>query len=162
VYNDLKSYVRQHGAPPATKNSYLGNWIRTQRVAYQKSTRPASSGGGWPASLVSKRKHLLENIPGWTWDASQDSANRPDDVTWMQRFIDLSRFLKSNNGLYPPVHWKRGICASDRTLSQWIYTQMMRHRRGALSEERTRCLSSLPGWSFVKPLSRVGSGLRRR
>lgn len=88
IYLQLKEFVDQQGALPMTKKSYLGKWIRTQRVAYHSAKTSNSTRRGWPNSLVLERKILLEKIPGWTWDASEKSANKPNASAWISTCID--------------------------------------------------------------------------
>ena len=157
IYHQLKAFVDEHGRLPMTKGSSLGKWVRTQRVAHQTANNTTIIRRGWPNSLVLERTLLLEQIPGWTWNDSENSANRPDDVTWTERFNKLVDFLNAHDGMYPIAHWKKVSSYENKRLSFWIATQIGEYKRGNLSEERIRYLKSLPGWSFNrKALKRVG------
>ena len=157
IYKQLKEFVDEHGRLPMTKGNSLGKWVRTQRVAHQTANNPTIIRKGWPNCLVLERTLLLEKIPGWTWNDCENSANRPDEVKWMERFNELLDFLNANDDMYPIPHWKKVNSYENKHLSFWIATQIGEYKRGNLSEKRIRYLKSLPGWSFnSKALKRVG------
>jgi len=154
-YNELKTYFESHKKYPITKNDSLGSWIHTQRSAYKrlKNKSPVDR-GGWPKPLESIRIHLLEQLPGWKWDNSENSASRPDHTAWSTKFDQLVAYLQNNNGLYPPSHWKDGH-EDTKSLSRWVSGQILEFKRGKLEDCRVCNLQSLPGWSFTEPLLTV-------
>ena len=118
------------------KESYQGKWIQTHGVAYHNAKRTTNVRRGWPTSLVLERTRLLQKIPGWTWNNSENSASKPDDVKWMGRFDELSNFVQENDGSYPRAHWKRGGSHQAGQCSLWISTQLSEYKRRKLSDEK--------------------------
>ena len=154
-YSELKIFLEKNKRYPTMKES-LGKWIHTQRSAYKKLKSKHQVARGWPECLEAERIRLLEQLPEWKWDNSENSANRPDHKAWSKKFNELAAYLQRNNGLFPPPHWIDGH-QETKSLSKWISGQKEEFNRGKLEQHRVQALESLPGWSFTKPLSRVGN-----
>jgi hypothetical protein len=91
--------------------SGLGTWIDTQRQAYRK---PETD----PTRLSADRIALLEQLPGWTWNAL--------DEKWPSKYEALRAHLEANGGEYPA----QGDAAG---LYRWINTQRRRTRSRRLT-----------------------------
>eukprot|EP00890_Picochlorum_soloecismus_P002546 jgi/Picsp_1/3292/NSC_06132-R1_helicase len=156
-YHQLKTYLETNKKYPLTNSDSLGRWIHTQRCSYRRlNSKKAVDRGGWPKPLESERIHLLEQLPGWKWDDSENSASRPHQTAWSRKFNELAAYLQNNDGLFPPPHWKDGH-QETKALSKWISGQRLDFQQGKLEDSRIRNLESLPGWSFTKSLLRVGN-----
>ena len=101
---------RENGKP-------LANWVRGQREKYRQGRLPA------------ERIHLLESIPGWTWD--------PRDDLWERGYRALAKYHERHGDITMPDGYEfDGV-----NLSQWKGTCIARWDK--LSEERRRKLAKL-------------------
>ena len=139
-YDALKAHLDANGGeyPVQGDASGLGNWILTQRPAYKKPE-------GDPARLSAHRIALLEQLPGWTWNALGDM--------WPSKYEALKAHLEANRGEYPA----RGDASG---LGNWIHNQRTAYKKpetdpGSLSADRIALLEQLLGWTwkgrFKKP-----------
>ncbi|MGJ6127042.1 helicase associated domain-containing protein [Mycolicibacterium sp. Y3] len=115
-YAELSAHLESEKGYPK-RESVLGRWVveqRTRRYAEQ---------------LEAAREVLLEELPGWTWDAFDDR--------WERRFEELSEYL-GREGRYP---------TSRTTLGTWINNQKDAIKGGSVSPDRRARLEALPGWT---------------
>jgi hypothetical protein len=124
-YGQLVAYAALHGTGrvPASykaEDGYrLGDWVRGQR----KSRR----------TLSVVRIRRLESTPGWTWDPFADD--------WENKFTALQSFLQREG----PRSF-RNLQQANQTLYAWVINQRVDYRRGELTQDRARRLTTLPGW----------------
>ncbi|QII07817.1 DEAD/DEAH box helicase family protein [Rhodococcoides fascians A25f] len=100
----------------------LGQWASVQRIALTNKT------------LSDDRRSALDRLPGWAWDVLADQWS-----TWIQL---MEQFVAEHGHADVPFPYAVG----DSNLRSWVATQRGLHKRGRLSEERTRELEALAGW----------------
>ena len=132
-YEALKAHLEANdGAYPAQGDAAgLGTWINNQRTAYKKPE-------GDPARLAADRIALLEQLPGWTWNAH--------DEKWQSKYEALRAHLDANGGAYPA----RGDASG---LGNWISDQRTAYKKpegdpARLAADRIAPLEQLPGWTW--------------
>ena len=97
----------------------VGAWVRRQRFM------------GRVNALGPERVELLEALPGWTWDAKEES--------WRQHLASLKAFVASK-GRLP----RRG----ETEEALWVNEMRSSYREGALPQDRIATLEAIPGWSW--------------
>ncbi len=121
----LQKYVEEHGhsrVPNRLKyeDFNLGSWIGTQRQTKDK--------------LCFKKVQLLESLPQWSWDVSEDQWNK--GFEYLQKYVEKHGHAKILCDLkyenYP--------------LGQWAAVQ--RKDKNKLSPEKIYLLEQLPQWSW--------------
>ena len=126
-YGLLKSYSEVHGdclvsARFSTRDSYkLGVWVSNQRN--QKDV------------ISAKRKHRLESLKGWSWDAHE--------AQWETGYAALKQYAEEHGDCL--VHHKF-ILKDGYKLGQWVAVQ--RKQKDTTSPDRKIRLESLQGWSW--------------
>ncbi|MBJ8347614.1 DEAD/DEAH box helicase [Antrihabitans sp. YC2-6] len=96
----------------------LGGWVGEQRAS--RST------------MTAERRQRLEALPGWSWNAVEDS--------WM-RHLDLLRSYAAREGhTNVPVDY----IEDDLKVGQWSRLRRREHKK--LSAERQALLEAIPGW----------------
>jgi len=102
----------------------LGDWVRGRRREHRTGT------------LSTKRRRIVENLPGWTWDY------------WGRHFDEglrrLHHFVRREGHACVPVKHFEGTFP----LGHWLNNRRAQYRRGELSRERVRALEALPGWRW--------------
>jgi superfamily II DNA or RNA helicase/alkylated DNA repair dioxygenase AlkB len=101
----------------------LALWIGTQRQAWKNN------------KLSPERIKLLEGLPGWSWDLSEDK--------WNQNF-EAVRVFRNKHKRWPA---QRASC-EEGLLAAWIGNQRQAWKRNKLSLERVQRLESIPDWSW--------------
>lgn len=107
----------------------LGRWVRVQRRE-QRDRR-----------LRRDREHLLQAIPGWSWDRVRGPLGQ-----WDELFAKLAQFVeREGHARVPTAHVEEGV-----ELGQWVSDQraLQRLRRRRFNRERRSRLESLPGWAW--------------
>ena len=126
--HELQLYVERHNHLPLQSDATgLGKWINKQRTQYKRPDH---------GSLTDERIRALEDIPGWTWDASPDH-----DAMWLTRYNELKAYILEHDSL-PPYRSTSGI-------GVWISNQRKQYNKpghGSLSDERITMLEDLPYW----------------
>lgn len=102
----------------------LGEWVKTQRMLYDRHT------------LSAKRTQLLECLPGWTWDPFADQ--------WEEGFNRLKAYVDQTG---------RAELTADKkvdgfNLGRWVTVQRVNHTRGTGEADREKRLEALPGWTW--------------
>jgi superfamily II DNA or RNA helicase len=113
-------------------NYPLGRWVAAQRASFAKG------------NLEIDRQRRLEELPGWTWNATSDQW---DD--WFQLLLDyVGRCADSR---VPAVGMFKG-----RRLGTWVSNQRINYAKGLLDADRQQRLESLPGWTWSAPQGSAG------
>lgn len=130
-FEQLLRFVRQkdHARVPSsfvTQDHFkLGGWVARQRSARNE--------------LSAERIERLSSLPGWTWNAVEDS--------WEEGFGQLKLFVAREKHARVPGSF---ITADGHRLGKWVMHQ--RSLRKKLSIERASRLERLKGWTW-DPLS---------
>lgn len=103
----------------------LGSWIDIQRGSYKKD------------KLRADRRTLLEELPGWEWDARK--------AAWAKRYRALERYVAETGHAAPPS----SVQINGIPLGQWVTNLRQSHRKGRLSAEGVEALERLPGWRWA-------------
>lgn len=82
--------------------------------------------------MSSERRHRLEAVPGWSWNAIEDS--------WAEHLAQLQAFAARKGHTRVPVDYVH----DGLKLGQW--TRLRRREHKKLSPERQRLLEQIPGW----------------
>jgi superfamily II DNA or RNA helicase len=107
----------------------LGQWVQTQRGAYRRGL------------LDPRRQELLEGVPGWTWDPSEDR--------WQRGLELLEQYVAEHgNADVPNRYVMNGF-----ELGGWVKTQRKSYLYGRLRPHRLKVLETVPGWRW-----RAGAG----
>jgi hypothetical protein len=127
AYTLLKGFIAREGHANVSQNQIanginLGRWVSKQR---------ASNKGG---KLSSERVKLLEDLPGWAWDAL--SSQWEDGFTRLKVFSE-----REGHTEVPKNHIEDGL-----NLGSWVSTQKLRKRDRKISAERIARLESLNSW----------------
>jgi hypothetical protein len=123
----LKGFISREGHANVSQNQIengfnLGRWVSKQRAA--------NKGG----KLSGERVKLLEDLPGWAWDALSSQ--------WDEGFAKLEKFSqREGHTVVPKNHVEDGL-----NLGSWISTQKLRKRDRKISAERIARLESINGW----------------
>lgn len=100
------------------------NWAQIQKILYKEN------------KLSTKKIELLEGIPGWSWENTEDN-------NWEVKFLRLREFVESNgnslDGLY-----NRG--SSD--IHNWARMQIYNYKKRKLDRVKVEKLESIPGWKW--------------
>lgn len=102
----------------------LGNWASTQRVTYKE--------GGLSPDKIKK----LESLPHWKWDFLSDKWNE-----FYEALIELSQAT-------PPNSIKKGEVFKGLEIGSWLRNQRNSYKNGDLSEDRTKKLESIDGFTW--------------
>lgn len=127
AYARLESYCKAEGdclVPRGhkTKDGFkLGSWVSTQRA--RKDT------------ITVERRHRLENLSGWGWDAVV--------AGWEQAFAQLESYCKAEGDCLVPRSHRTG---DGFKLGHWVNN--VRADKDNLPLERRHRLDSLKGWSW--------------
>ena len=106
----------------------LGYWVSKQRHDYRAGRLPL------------ERQHLLEGLPGWSWDRGRPQWER----RWQDHFAALQRFAdREGTSRVPRLHSEDGFM-----LGKWVQRQRDLFRAGQLSLQQQRSLQELPDWSW--------------
>jgi superfamily II DNA or RNA helicase len=132
-FRHLLDYVKRTGSarPPfelLDDDGYrVGQWTSVQRQERKRG------------KLTTERIALLEDLPGWTWDARE--------AKWGEMYERLVRFVDRTSRI--PAH---DYVEEDGTkLGQWVGAQRQYRRAEKINSERTLLLESVPGWSWEPP-----------
>jgi superfamily II DNA or RNA helicase len=127
AYAHLENYCNAEGdclVPRSykTKDGFkLGSWLSTQRARQD--------------TMTVGRRHRLENLKGWSWDAVVDG--------WEQGYSHLENYCKAEGDcLVPRSHVTNG----GFKLGHWVNN--LRADKENLSSDRRRRLESLKGWTW--------------
>ena len=105
----------------------LGAWVGSRRQEKRKGT------------LASERIALLESLPGWTWEPSDD------------RFPESLRHLQEYSAEYGhcdiPVSF---ICRDGFSLGMWASNRRVDFKRGRLGAEEVSRIEAVPGWQWSR------------
>jgi superfamily II DNA or RNA helicase len=143
-FGRLLAYVEAHGdarVPHSFKaDGYdLGNWVSIQRGRYAKGT------------LDPDRRQRLEELPTWTWTATDYNGAWEEGLRRLQKYIELH-----GDSLVPQSYVVDGY-----TLGSWATVQRHKHAKGTLDAERERRLDTLPGWFWDARAAEWEAGFRR-
>ncbi len=122
-YAALMSFAERQGHAKVPRYFHegginLGNWVAEQR--------------GSRENMADERRQRLEALPGWSWNAVEDS--------WMQHLELLRAYADREGHTNVPVD-----CVEDGLkLGQW--TRLRRREHKKLSQERQALLEAIPGW----------------
>ena len=125
-YDALAEFAKTngHSRPPRSlivHDMELGEWVKARRVEFNSG------------KLSTVRIRELETLPGWTWDAFED--------TWQTFFKKVQLEISLNNNELPKS-W------SDKKIPQWITRQRKLFSKNQLAENRIKILSEIEGWSW--------------
>jgi hypothetical protein len=98
------------------------NWAQTQKTLYREG------------KLSTKKIDLLEGIPGWIWENTEDS-------NWEVKFLGLRKFVETNDGSMDGLY-NRG--PSD--IYNWTRMQIYNYKKRKLDRAKVEKLESIPGW----------------
>lgn len=137
TYEVLRQWVSDHGTADlsrrvvAPSGQRLGTWVQAQR---QRRGR-----------LAPERIQLLEQLPGWSWDASWKNDTFP------ARLAELEAHAREH-GLDEPL---------PPQLRRWIDRRVLDYKRGLLSDERLAAFEAQEWWRWARP-SRSNSAFREQ
>jgi len=127
----LMEYIQEYGhskvpRPYETEDSFkLGRWISKLRSSHKNG------------KLSKDRINEFESLPGWTW--------KPFGTKYKDGLDHLNEFVSKHGHSRVPISH---TTEDDFKLGRWVSTRRYEFKRGKLSEDRTRELESLPGWSW--------------
>ena len=130
-YARLLVFTEREGhshVPPDYRDDHdyrLGTWVSVQRRSWKEG------------KLSQQRLRLLEVLSGWTWE--------PQEAAWEDGYTRLLRFVKREEHSRVPTTYQDD---DGYRLGLWVINQRQFHRRGQLSQDRTRRLQALPGWAW--------------
>lgn len=113
-YREARDHLAHHG-PVSTG---LSDWIVNQRRS---------------RSLCDYQFHLLDSIPGWSWEPWADS--------WTRRYAELRDF-RTNHERLPR---RRATDPTERSLATWLDNQRRRARGGTLTIDQEEDLEDILG-----------------
>jgi superfamily II DNA or RNA helicase len=137
-------YVEAHG-DARVPQSYqadgykLGNWVGIQRGRYSKGT------------LESDRRERLEQLPAWTWNATDY------DGAWEEGLRRLRAYIENLGDSLV----RQSYVVDGYKLGSWVTVQRHKHAKGTLDGERERRLADLPGWFWDARAAEWDKGFRR-
>jgi superfamily II DNA or RNA helicase len=129
-YQALKAYALRTGnaTPPHgwqdEDGVNLGHWVLRQRQQYLSGR------------LAPERVAVLEELPGWTWRAQDD--------TWENGYRALGHFVSREGHARVPS----GRIEDGLLLGRWVAHQRNVFNQGRLSLDHVKRLESLPGWTW--------------
>ncbi|MGW0327774.1 Helicase associated domain protein [Nocardia sp. NPDC003183] len=137
----LKQFIEQegHALVPAThriNGHALGSWVAIQRYRQAR---------GW---LDTVRKHRLDRVPGWTWDALTSQ--------WEEGFARLVAYVEEHGHAMVPQSW----VIDGYRLGTWVTIQRTNHAEGRGLPDREERLQALPGWSWDPRTDQWEQGFR--
>jgi superfamily II DNA or RNA helicase len=135
-YEVVARYCKLHGSVPAQSEVFegvkVGYW-----VTYQRSQHRGSESN----KLTLTRTRLLEQLPGWYWEAGLEDQ-------WMKKYNILLRYVEEHKRL--PASGNR---IEGEDIGRWI-TNLKKSNEGELkckiTPERRALLEAVPGWTWVK------------
>jgi hypothetical protein len=126
-YAKLEAFRNRHNRWPAQsaneEEGVLAGWVGRQRRAHKKNI------------LSPDRIKRLEELPGWSWDATADK--------WDRNFCAVQVFF-DEHGRWPT----NAVGGEEGVLAGWVGTQRRAWRKDTLSPERAKRLEELPSWSW--------------
>nr|WP_083866403.1 DEAD/DEAH box helicase [Mycobacterium liflandii] len=128
-FAELAAYAETHGHsyPPRTTDSFLNQWVITQRRPRQRE------------HLSEERRKRLEDLPGWSW------AHRQIPV-WDRNFDALAAYAAEHGHADPPSDY---VTNDGIALGVWARELRRPTRRAKLADARQDRLEALPGWSWT-------------
>jgi hypothetical protein len=139
----LREYVQRegHACVPwsfvADDGFKLGRWVDAQRCRKKKGK----------LSMDGQRE--LEQLPGWTWDASgvwrKIRPPRQRNSRWMRGLAHLREYVQREGHACVPSSF---VAEDSYRLGGWASEQRWRKKKGKLSTDRQRELEQLPGWTW--------------
>lgn len=131
----LQAYVDRegHARVPTSHQEQdinLGRWVTVQR-----------KNKDW---LDAERRDLLENLPGWCWDAR--AAMWEDKLSVLRKFVEVEGHARV----------PQGFVVDGVNLGSWVLEQ--RNNEGKLSDYRRDQLASLAGWTWNPHADRWEAG----
>jgi hypothetical protein len=123
AYEALTNFAAREGHARVARDHMeqgvkLGAWVKEQRRNRH--------------SMSDERRQRLESVPGWSWNAVEDS--------WYEHLALLQAFAVREGHTRVPVDYiEDGL-----KLGQW--TRLRRRERDKLSPERQVLLEAIPGW----------------
>jgi hypothetical protein len=143
-FKRLLVYVEAHGdarVPQSFKaDGYdLGNWVSIQRGRYAEGT------------LNPDRRQRLEELPAWTWNATDYNGAWEEGLRRLQKYIE-----HAGDSLVPQSYVVDG-----HKLGSWTTVQRHKHAKGTLDGEREHRLAALPGWFWDARAAEWEKGFRR-
>ncbi|MGN7780481.1 Helicase associated domain protein [Mycolicibacterium sp. 22603] len=141
-FQRLLAYIAKHGdgmvpAQYVIDGYRLGSWVNSQRTRYMEG------------SLEQHRVQRLEEVPGWTWDAR--------DETWEDGFLRLGNYVAAQGNSRVPT----SFVDDEFKLGQWVSVQRVTFAKGSQPEDRKIKLEALPGWSWDVKTDLWEEGFRR-
>ncbi len=98
--------------------------------------------------LDAVRKHRLDRVRGWTWDAFTSQ--------WEEGFARLVAYVEQHGHAMVPQSW-----VVDRyRLGTWVAIQRTNHAQGRGLPDREERLQALPGWSWDPRADQWEEGFR--
>ena len=143
-FTRLLAYVEAHG-DACVPQSYeadgynLGNWVGIQRGRYSKGT------------LDPDRRQRLEELPAWTWSATDY------DEAWEEGLRRLRDYIEHHGDSLVP----QSYVVDGYKLGSWATVQRHKHAKGTLDGERERRLANMPGWFWDARAAHWEHGFRR-
>ena len=126
-FRHLKEFAESEGHSKVSQDYespdgyQLGQWVTGQR--------------GSRLSMPTARRQLLENLPGWAWDARQ--------ANWEEGFRYLKEFTDREGHSRVPAKY---MIADGYRLGQWLYGQ--KDDRSIMPQDRRERFEALPGWAW--------------
>jgi hypothetical protein len=130
-FERLLAYVKTYGdarVPLSFKaDGYqLGTWVGVQRGGYAKGT------------LNPDRRQRLEELPSWTWTATDYNG------AWEEGLRRLQMYIKSHGDSLVP----QSYVVDGYKLGSWVVVQRHKRAKGTLDSEREQRLEAVPGWTW--------------
>jgi superfamily II DNA or RNA helicase len=129
-YELLARWAKRHGhARPSSglivEGIRLGGWVAEQRHRWQRGRMPP------------ERAALLEALPGWAWQASEDG--------WDAALARLQAFAHTHGHSRVPQQHQTG---DGFYLGAWVQRQRSERAAGRLLPARAARLETIPGWCW--------------
>jgi superfamily II DNA or RNA helicase len=123
AFADKEGHCRVSHAYKDSDNFGLGFWVATQRWRRRRER------------IDPDRRHRLEALPGWSWDALSDN--------WEEGFSHLKEYSEREGNCRVSQRFKTDV---GYRLGTWVNSQ--RSNRETLDPNYRRRLESLPGWTW--------------
>ncbi len=103
----------------------LGPWVSHRRQDYKKE------------NLTKEKIVLLEALPGWSWDPSEDR--------FQEMYQHLIEFVKKEEHAFVPDGYKT---KNGDNLGSWVQNKRQEYKQENLSKKDIELLESVSGWSW--------------
>ena len=130
-YSALKQIFENKGSGTLIIPKHLKGWMSLQRADYASK------------SISEERMLLLQNLPGWIWNAKDESEG---DAHWDKYLSELHNFQEANGHCYVRSKY---LTEEGLALGTWVSFRRAQYKKQLLPFDRIRQLEEIPGWVWV-------------